>query len=413
VAGQSFPVNPAQNVIADLEGLRTNDIDWRHGRAFSLTYLATPEALELSEAAYRMYAGENALNVAAFPSLRRMQSEILAFVSGLFHAPAGSAGFFTSGGTESLLMVSYASARRRPDVEHPNIVLPTSAHAAFEKACAYFGIESRRIPVRGDWRADAAAMRDAADESTVLFVASAPQYPQGVVDPIAEVGEVASSLGVPLHVDSCIGGMVLAFLEPFCGDGAPFDFRVEGVTSMSVDLHKYGYAAKGSGVIVYRSRELRDHQVFTTDNWLGGMYGSSGVLGTKSGGPISSSWAMMKHFGRDGYAALAASTRATTLLLAEAISAIPPLFVMTKPDSTLICFGSSDPDVPAHAVADALAARGWWVDRQSPPPTLHMTVSAHHAAVVDDFIEALRASVEDVRRLATNDTRPGAYGTVE
>jgi glutamate/tyrosine decarboxylase-like PLP-dependent enzyme len=413
VAGQSFPVNPAQNVIAELEGLRANDIDWRHGRAFSLTYLATPEALELSEAAYRMYAGENALNVAAFPSLRRMQSEILAFVSGLFHAPAGSAGFFTSGGTESLLMVSYASARRRPDVEHPNIVLPTSAHAAFEKACAYFGIESRRVPVRGDWRADAAAMRDAADESTVLFVASAPQYPQGVVDPIAEIGEVASSLGVPLHVDSCIGGMVLAFLEPFCGDEAPFDFRVAGVTSMSVDLHKYGYAAKGSGVIVYRSRELRDHQVFTTDNWLGGMYGSSGVLGTKSGGPIASSWAMMKHFGRDGYAALAASTRATTLLLAEAISAIPPLFVMTKPDSTLICFGSSDPDVPAHAVADALAARGWWVDRQSPPPTLHMTVSAHHAAVVDDFIEALRASVEDVRRLATTDTRPGAYGTVE
>ena len=413
MAGQSFPVNPAQNVIADLEGLRTNDIDWRHGRAFSLTYLATPEALELSEAAYRMYAGENALNVAAFPSLRRMQSEILAFVSGLFHAPAGSAGFFTSGGTESLLMVSYASARRRPDVEHPNIVLPTSAHAAFEKACAYFGIESRRVPVRGDWRADAAAMRDAADKSTVLFVASAPQYPQGVVDPIAEIGEVASSLGVPLHVDSCIGGMVLAFLEPFCGDEAPFDFRVAGVTSMSVDLHKYGYAAKGSGVIVYRSRELRDHQVFTTDNWLGGMYGSSGVLGTKSGGPIASSWAMMKHFGRDGYAALAASTRATTLLLAEAISAIPPLFVMTKPDSTLICFGSSDPDVPAHAVADALAARGWWVDRQSPPPTLHMTVSAHHAAVVDDFIEALRASVEDVRRLATTDTRPGAYGTVE
>lgn len=413
MAGQSFPVNPAQNVIAELEGLRANDIDWRHGRAFSLTYLATPEALELSEAAYRMYAGENALNVAAFPSLRRMQSEILAFVSGLFHAPAGSAGFFTSGGTESLLMVSYASARRRPDVEHPNIVLPTSAHAAFEKACAYFGIESRRVPVRGDWRADAAAMRDAADESTVLFVASAPQYPQGVVDPIAEIGEVASSLGVPLHVDSCIGGMVLAFLEPFCGDEAPFDFRVAGVTSMSVDLHKYGYAAKGSGVIVYRSRELRDHQVFTTDNWLGGMYGSSGVLGTKSGGPIASSWAMMKHFGRDGYAALAASTRATTLLLAEAISAIPPLFVMTKPDSTLICFGSSDPDVPAHAVADALAARGWWVDRQSPPPTLHMTVSAHHAAVVDDFIEALRASVEDVRRLATTDTRPGAYGTVE
>ena len=401
------------DVVAELKVLREADIDWRNGRAFSLTYLATPEALELSERAYALYAGENALNVAAFPSLRRMQAEVLGFVSDLFHAPAGSAGFMTSGGTESLLMVSYAAKQRRPDVARPNIVLPASAHAAFEKACAYFGIESRRVPVRDDWRADPGAMRDAIDESTVLMVASAPQYPQGVVDPIAEIGESASSHGVPLHVDSCIGGMVLAFLEPFASGDFAFDFRVEGVTSISVDLHKYGYAAKGSGVIVYRSRDLRDKQVFVTDNWLGGLYGSSGVLGTKSGGPIASSWAMIKHFGLDGYAALASRTRATTLLLADAISATEPLFVMTKPDSTLICFGSSDPAVPAQAVADALAARGWWVDRQSPPPTLHMTVSAHHERVVDEFADALRASIDDVRRSHANDGRAGAYGTVE
>ena len=402
-----------RQVISALEDLRRADIDWRNGRAFSLTYLATPEALELSERAYAMYAGENALNVAAFPSLRRMQAEVLGFVSDLFHAPSGAAGFMTSGGTESLLMVSYAAKQRRPEVARPNIVLPTSAHAAFEKACAYFGIESRRVPVRADWRADAAAMRDAIDDSTVLTVASAPQYPQGVVDPIAELGDVALSRGVPLHVDSCIGGMVLAFLEPFAGGTVPFDFRVEGVTSISVDLHKYGYAAKGSGVIVYRSRELRDKQVFVTDNWLGGMYGSSGVLGTKSGGPIASSWAMINHFGREGYAKLAARTRATTLLLVDAITAIDPLFVMTKPDSTLICFGSADPAVPAHAVADALAVRGWWVDRQSPPPTLHMTVSAHHDKVVDDFVAALRASVADVRASNATDGSSGAYGTVE
>jgi glutamate/tyrosine decarboxylase-like PLP-dependent enzyme len=360
-----------------------------------------------------MFAGENALNVAAFPSLRRMQADVLGFVADLFHAPQGWAGFLTSGGTESLLMVSYAARRRRGDVGRPNIVLPTSAHAAFEKACAYFGIESRRVPVRNDWRADVAAMASAIDADTILLVGSAPQYPQGVVDPIAELGEVAAARNIPLHVDSCIGGMVLPFIDPFGSAEHPFDFTVAGVTSLSVDLHKYGYAAKGSGVIVYRSRELRDHQTFVTDNWLGGLYGSSGVLGTKSGGPIASSWAMIRHFGRDGYADLARRTRATTLLLAEGISSIEPLFVMTKPDSTLICFGSGDESVPTNAVADALRARGWWVDRQGPPATLHMTVSAHHEHVVADFIEALRLSVTDVRSRATAPGSTVGYGTVE
>lgn len=399
-------------VLAALEMQRTGDVDWRRGKAFSLTYLATPEALDLSQRAYAMYAGENALNVAAFPSLRRMQSEVLDFVADLLHAPPGWAGFLTSGGTESLLMVSYAARRRRAACATPNIVLPTSAHAAFEKACAYFGIESRRVPVDADWRADVSAMAAAIDEDTILLVGSAPQYPQGVVDPIEALGAVAQARGIPLHVDSCIGGMVLPFIEPFVDGSARFDFAVEGVTSISVDLHKYGYAAKGSGVILYRTRELRDHQTFVTDNWLGGLYGSSGVLGTKSGGPIASSWAMIRHFGVGGYAELARGTRATTLLLCEGIAAIDPLFVMTKPDSTLICVGSRDPNVPTNAVADALFSRGWWVDRQGPPPTLHMTVSAHHASVVDDFLADVAACVDDVRR--TGDAgRSGAYGTVE
>ena len=406
------PFSP-ETIIDDLHNLRGDDVDWRSGRAFSLTYLATPEAQELSERAYAMFAGENALNVAAFPSLRRMQGDVLAFVADLFHAPVGWAGFLTSGGTESLLMASYAARRRRGDVAHPNIVLPTSAHAAFEKACAYFGIDSRRVPVRDDWRADVAAMAAAIDGDTILLVGSAPQYPQGVVDPITELGVVASSHDIPLHVDSCIGGMVLPFIDPFASGESRFDFLVDGVTSISVDLHKYGYAAKGSGVIIYRSRELRDHQTFVTDNWLGGLYGSSGVLGTKSGGPIASAWAMMRHFGREGYADLARRTRATTLLLADAISSIDPLFVMTKPDSTLICFGSHDESVPTNALADALRARGWWVDRQGPPPTLHMTVSAHHEHVADRFIEDLQSCVAGVRSDAAGPGSTVGYGTVE
>lgn len=399
-------------VLSDLDSMRVDDVDWRCGRAFSLTYLATPEALDLSQRAYAAYAGENALNVAAFPSLRRMQSDVLGFVADLFHAPPGWAGFLTSGGTESLLMASYAARRRRGDVARPNIVLPTSAHAAFEKAGAYFGIESRRVAVQSDWRADVAAMSSAIDDDTILLVGSAPQYPQGVVDPIEDIGSLAAARGIPLHVDSCIGGMVLPFIDPFADGSSRFDFAVDGVTSISVDLHKYGYAAKGSGVIIYRSRELRDHQTFVTDNWLGGLYGSSGVLGTKSGGPIASSWAMIRHFGLAGYADLARRTRQTTLLLCNGIAAIDPLFVMTIPDSTLICIGSRNPNVAPNAIADALHARGWWVDRQGPPTTLHMTVSAHHESVAEDFLTDLAVCVDEVARSGLAG-RTGAYGTVE
>jgi len=403
------PTKPPAEVLAELDGLRSGDIDWRAGRAFSLAYVASPEALNLAESAYRLYAGENALNVEAFPSLRRMQADVVAFVGGILHAPDPSSGFFTSGGTESLLTVTYAARQRRPGARNPNIVLPSSAHAAFEKAASYFGVESRRVPVRDDWRADVDAMAAAVDENTVLLVGSAPQYPQGVVDPIPELGRIALDRDVPLHVDSCIGGMVLPFLD----HPHAWDFLVPGVSSISVDMHKYGYSAKGAGVILYRTKELRNAQVFVTDNWLGGLYGSSGILGTKSGGPIASAWAMISHFGVDGYRGLALRARTTTLALAEAIDAIDPLFVMTKPDSTLIAVASRDENVDVHHVADGLRARHWFVDRQGPPASIHMTVSAGHDAVIDSFVADLRDAVVDLRRGTVRPRHTSAYGTID
>ena len=396
-------------MLADLESLRRNDIDWRSGRAFSLTYLASNEALDLAESAYKAYAGENALNVEAFPSLRRMQTDVVSFVGRLLQAPDPTAGFFTSGGTESLLTVSYAARQRRPAVAKPNIVLPTSAHAAFEKASSYFGLENRRVPVRDDWRADVDAMANAIDDNTVLLVGSAPQYPQGVVDPIADLGQLALDRGIPLHVDSCIGGMVL----PFIDHPSAWDFSVPGVVSISVDMHKYGYSAKGAGVILYRTKELRNAQVFVTDNWLGGLYGSSGILGTKSGGPIASAWAMISHFGIDGYRSLSRRARATTLALVEAINATPPLFVMTKPDSTLICIGSRYEKFDIHSVADALRRRGWYVDRQGPPASLHMTVSAGHDTVIDSFAVDLRIVVAECTNQLDTTSGLSTYGTIE
>lgn len=403
------PHRTSAEVLASLEDLRHGDIDWRAGRAFSLAYIASREALDLAESAYRLYAGENALNVEAFPSLRRMQSDVVNFVGGLVNAPDPSAGFFTSGGTESLLTVSYAARQRRPQIVRPNIVLPTSAHAAFEKAASYFGIENRRIDVRSDWRADVDAMADAIDNDTILMVGSAPQYPQGVVDPIAQLGELALDRNVPLHVDSCIGGMVL----PFIDHPSAWDFTVPGVSSISVDMHKYGYSAKGAGLILYRNKELRNAQVFVTDNWLGGLYGSSGILGTKSGGPIASAWAMIAYFGHEGYRTLAQRARATTLTLAAAIDGMAPLFVMTKPDSTLLAIGSRDETFDVHAVGDALRRRGWYVDRQTPPASLHMTVSAGHDAFIDAFIADLREAIVECRTGSPPTSGQSSYGTID
>ena len=408
------PGRPADEVLQGLEDLRAHDVRWRDGRAFSLAYSAGPEALALAEEAYRRYSGENALNTGAFPSLRTMQTEVVDIVSGWVNGTDGVAGFMTSGGTESLLLAVRAAkkrAEREGRVAPPfNMVLPASAHAAFEKAADYFDVESRRIPVRLDWRADVAAMAAACDRHTILVVASAPQYPQGVVDPVPEIAALAIAGGMNLHVDSCMGGVTLPFLEKSGEVVPPWDFRVEGVTSVSVDLHKYGYTSKGAGVLLHRDKLLRADQTFVTDNWLGGVYGSSGILGTKSGGPIASAWAVMHHLGVDGYLRLATAARRAALEIHAFVDSHPFLKCHAVPDSTLVSFSAVSPEVDIFAVADALASRGWYVDRQGPPPSIHLTVNAVHAPLVGQFLSDLESAVSEARGMSGS---AGAYASVD
>lgn len=400
--------------LARLEALRRDDVRWKDGRVFSLAYFATPEAHDLATEAYRRFSGENALNVDAFPSLRVMQGDVLAIVARWLAAPASARGFFTSGGTESILMaVKAARDQFRHDKIHPNVVLSASAHAAFEKAGAYFGVEMRRVDARDDWRADARAMRTVADDQTVMFVASAPQYPQGVVDPVADIAALALERGVNCHVDACMGGVTLPYLERLGVPVTPWHFSVEGVTSISVDLHKFGYTAKGASVIMYRTSELRSHQAFVTDNWLGGFYGSSGVLGTKSGGPIAAAWAVLHHLGDDGYLRVTREARDTALAIAAHVRAHPHLMLRAEPDTTLVCIGPSNHTIlDIFAVADALVTRGWYVDRQQPPPSIHLTVNAVHARTYREFLTDLDAAVDEVAERAAKGTA-GAYGTVD
>jgi glutamate/tyrosine decarboxylase-like PLP-dependent enzyme len=403
-------------IFTHLDELKVNDVRWRDGRAFTLVYYGGDDVLAVAEEAYRKYSSENALNTDAFPSLRTLQAEVVGFVGDWLQAGDDGAGFMTSGGTESILMAVKAArerGRKEFGITEPNIVLPTSAHAAFEKGCYYFGLESRRVAVGPDWRADVGAMEAAIDHNTVLLVGSAPQYPQGVIDPITEIAALAQVGDINCHVDACMGGVTLTYLARL-GENIPaWNFAVPGVTSISVDLHKYGYTAKGASVIMHRNKKLRGYQTFVTDNWLGGVYGSSGVLGTKGGGSMAAAWAVMRYLGNDGYMRVTAAARKACLELAAAVGDIPELVLRAEPDVTLLAIGAVDDNqLDVYAVADALWRRGWYVDRQGPPPSLHCTVSVVHDGKIDAFVSDLRASLDEVAQARQRGSQ-GAYGTVD
>ena len=406
----------ADDVFEGLEAMRTRDVRWREGRAFSLAYHAGPEALAVAEEAYRRFSGENALSTDAFPSLKQIQAEVVAMAGVWLGATPSSAGFMTSGGTESILMAVKAARDRllaERQIRQPNMVMSTSAHAAFAKAGAYFGVEVRRVAVGSDWRADVAAMQSRVDKNTVLIVGSAPQYPQGVVDDIVGIAKIATEAQINCHVDACMGGVTLAYLQRLGEKIAPWNLQVPGVSSISVDLHKFGYTSKGASVIMYASKHLRSYQGFVTDDWLGGVYGSSGVLGTKSGGSMASAWAVMHFLGDDGYLRLTRQAREATLQLATVIRSTPELVLRAEPESTLLCFGAQDPSaLNVFAIADELAKRGWYVDRQTPPDSLHCTVNAIHHDKIDWFARDLHESVAIALDQKTSGS-VGTYGTLE
>jgi glutamate/tyrosine decarboxylase-like PLP-dependent enzyme len=405
----------ALSIAHSFDEMSAHDVQWRNGKAFSLAYNAGPEVLAVAEEAYRRFSGANALNTAAFPSLRQMQGEVIEMAGAWLGATPDAAGYFTSGGTESILMAVKAARdqfRTEASITHPNIVLPTSAHAAFDKAAAYFGVELRRVAVLPNWRADVASMTERIDKNTVMIVGSAPQYPQGVIDDIPALAALAQRRNINCHVDACMGGVSLAYLSKLGHQIAPWNLHVEGVTSISVDLHKFGYTSKGASVIMYANKRLRSFQGFFTDQWLGGVYASSGMLGTKSGGAIAAAWAVMHFLGDDGYLRLTASARVATEKLAQHISHHSHLALLAQPDALLLSFVAQEPTrLNVYAVADEMWKRGWYIDRQEPPQSLHCTVNAVHESVIDEMLADLDACVLSVLDTGRSGD-VGAYGTL-
>ncbi len=403
---KAFPEKgtPRETLLQKMSDRKANDYRWRDGRTFAYVYYAGDEILETVKAAYNLYFSENALNPSAFPSLRDMEIELVQQLGNLFHAPPGSAGNLTSGGTESILLaVKTARAwaqKHRPEVTRPELVLPESAHPAFHKACYYFGIKTVVVPTTPDFKADPAAMAQAITSQTILLVASAPSYPQGVIDPITEIGQIAKERNLLFHVDSCIGGFILPFMEDAGYPIPPFDFAVEGVTSLSADIHKYGYAAKGASVLLYRRSELRKAQFYVYSNWPGGIYASPGIAGTRPGGAIAAAWAAVQFLGREGYIQLCRDTMQAVTAFAENIRSIPELKILGKPQATILAIASDKLDI--YEVGDELGLLGWPCDRQQMPPSLHLSITPAHGPLAADFLRDLKLAVKKAKAPSWN-----------
>ena len=397
-----LPENGRQpsEVLSALDEMRANDARWRDGRTFSLVYYGGDELLTLLHDAFFKFFSENALNPMAFPSLRRMETEVLSMVADLLHGP-DAVGSMTTGGTESILMAVKTArefAANTRGISQPEMILPDSVHPAFHKAAHYFNVKPVVVPVGADYRADVAAMRAAITPNTILLVGSAPSYPQGVVDPIPEIAALAEEHGLLCHVDACLGGMLLPFFVKLGQPLPAFDFAVPGVTSMSCDLHKYGYAAKGASTVLYRSRALRRHQFVVYTDWSGGLYGSPSMTGTRAGGPIGAAWAVLNYLGESGYLRMARQTLDTVQALVAGVRAIPGLAVLGEPDMSVFSFATTDAS-DIYRVGDEMDARGWHLDRQQRPPSLHMMITAAHTGLAPQILADLAAAT-DVARAA-------------
>ncbi|NWF55881.1 MAG: aspartate aminotransferase family protein [Syntrophaceae bacterium] len=387
-----------EEILSLLHSFKSGDSDWHEGRLFGLIYYAGQDVEDMAREAYAAYMFENALSPFDFPSLLKMETEFISLVSSLFHGDEATVGSMTSGGTESILMAVKAArdwARvHRPEIKAPEMVAPLTIHPAFNKAADYLGLKIIQTPVDGEFRAEPKAVKEAITPNTIILAATAVTYPHGVIDPIEEIGALAREKDLWFHVDACLGGYMLPFLEKLGGEIPPFDFRVPGVLSMSADIHKYGYVPKGASTVLYRIPELRQHQFYVYTDWPGGVYATPCLSGARPGGAIASSWSILHYLGEEGFLKLAKSAREATVKLLDGIQAIPGLFVLGKPPATVFSFGSDKINI--YQLGARLKEKGWRLHAQHRPASLHLTISPYHEKIVDPFLDDLRAVASEL-----------------
>lgn len=385
-------------ILARMEKAGQTDVQWRDGKTAVYVFNAGPEVGAIKKSAYTAYMEENGLGPVAFPSLKRMEEDVIGYALSLLHSPESGTGAMTSGGTDSITMAMKTArdyARSEQGLHgQPNIVLPYSAHLAFDKAAHLMDIDVRRVPILKDsYLADVPAMEEMCDANTIMVVGSAPNFPYGIIDPIGELSEMCLRHGLWLHVDACVGGFLAPFVRMNGGDILPFDFELEGVLSMSADLHKYGYCAKGASTVLFRSDALFRHMPFDYDCWSGGRMVTPTLAGTRPGGAISAAWAVMNHLGVAGYRAKQGDVVAAREKIQAGLRDMG-FEILGEPKLGLMAF--HHPDAHAFALWGKMAEKGWFTSITKDPPSLHLMLSPKHLEVADLYLEDLRHSLSEV-----------------
>jgi sphinganine-1-phosphate aldolase len=394
-------------LLDQLEELAAREQEqWRSGFVSGAVYHGDSAHIDFVNRVAALYSQSNPLHADIWPSVPTFEAEIVAMTAQMLGGSAAGAdperavcGTVTSGGTESILlaMKTYRDdARERRGITRPELVVPTTAHAAFEKAAQYFQIKLVRVPVGADFRADVAATRRAITRNTIALAGSAPCFPHGVIDPIAELSALARSRGIGFHTDACLGGFVLPWAKKLGYPVPPFDFTLPGVTSMSADTHKYGYAPKGSSVVLYRGRELRHAQYYTTTDWPGGLYFSPTLAGSRPGALSAACWAAMVATGEQGYLDATRRILETAAAIRQGIAAIPELRVLGDP---LFVIAFDSPALNIYEVLDVMAKRHWSLNGLHRPAAVHLAVTLRHTqpGVAERFLSDLREAVAHVK----------------
>jgi sphinganine-1-phosphate aldolase len=393
-------------VFQKLDDFGKSDVPWREGKTLAYIYDGGPNVERVAKRAYMQYLTENALDPTVYPSLARMERELVGFAAAHLNGSGDVVGNFTSGGTESCLLAvktarDYLRAKN-PDVREPEIVMPVTAHAAFHKAAEYFGLKKVVVPVDvGTFQAIPSKIGRAITPNTALVVASAVSYAHGVVDPITEIGAIAQSHDVLFHVDGCIGGFILPYFRRLGAPVPAFDFSVPGVTSMSMDWHKYAYCPKGASVVLYKDKALRRFQLFATADWTGYPIVNPTMLSAKSGGPLAAAWAVINYLGDNGYLALARRTLAATQKILAGIADVPGLRVLGAPDANLVAFTSDD--FPIFNLIDEMKKDGWYIQAQygfgGSEANIHLSIGQSALEKADAFVVDLARATERARAI--------------
>jgi glutamate/tyrosine decarboxylase-like PLP-dependent enzyme len=401
------------DVLAALKALKINDIDWKNGRVPLYLFDAGEDAYEMGRDAFFEFFKENALGrTRAFPSVLKMETDIIDMGLGLLHGGDRACGFMTTGGTESIIQAVQScrdrARKHRGDPSHRgNIVAPLSVHPAFEKAARLMDLEVRRVPVGADFRVTPAAIEAGMDDDTIMIVGSAPCFPYGVIDPIAELGALAERREVWLHVDACVGGYIAPFARMIGRDIPAFDFEVPGVCSISADLHKFGFCPKPASTVYYRDSDCAEFHAFKFDAWPSGLFYTPTICGTRPAGGVAAAWAMFHFLGIEGYKRIATELMTFIDEYRAGIEAIPGLKVLGNPHLSLVAFTAEDLDI--YRVAELMSARGWLPGLLKQPKAIHRMMSLLHEPALDEYLADLRIAVDQVR--ASGDTAKAIEAT--